>query len=273
MSHGVYLRCDISLEIKMKLKNTYSLLLLIVLSLIHFGCEEGPLKVSVRYDSFGELKSKVPVYSGTTEIGHIEEIVSTDGGDYLVKILIVPEHKGFATDSTQFFIEDDPLDSNRKALILEQTSSAGIALQDGSVVAGARREGFLSQMITSLQQSKDEASGKLHEAMQGLKDSFEEGSRSINKQLEEALEDIDQSITDFSGSEGSGLNDAELEKLQQSLDDLIDEFKRSSEEIQNRIREDILPQLRKDLNTLKDRLQKDGRNDDAKEIDSHLIEI
>lgn len=257
----------------MKLKNIYRLLLLLIMSLALFGCEEGPLNISVRYDSLGELKSNAPVYYGEKEVGHIEKIVSTDHGDYLIEVMIAPEHKGVATEGSKFFIEDDPRDSNRKVLIIEQTSSAGISLQDGSVVDGERRKGFLSQMMTNLKQSKDEASGKFNEAMQDLKESLEEGSRSITKQLEDALDDIDQSIKEFSDSADSNLNDAEIEKMQQALDDFIEEFKSSSEDVQNQIREEILPQLRRDLNALKDRLQKEGRNDDAKDIDAQIIEI
>ena len=257
----------------MNSKNIYRLFVLILMSLIFFGCEEGPLKISVRYDSLGELKPKSFVYYEKTEVGHIEKIVSTERGDYLVEVLITSEHKGIATDNSLFFIDDDPFDSQRKALAIEQTSPVGRSLKDGSIVVGAKREGLLSQMVTSLKQSKDEASGKLYEAMQELKESFEEGARSINQQLEDALEAIEQSVTEFSGSEGPGINDDELEKLQQSLDDFIDEFKSSSEEMQNKLREEILPQLRQDLNSLKDRLKEDGRNDVAEEIDSQLIEI
>lgn len=257
----------------MNSKNIYRLFVLILMSLVFFGCEDGPLKISVRYDSLGELKPESSVYYEKTEVGHIEKIVSTERGDYLVEVLISPEHKELATDNSQFFIDDDPFNSQRKALVIEQPSPAGRSLKDASIVVGAKREGLLSQMVTSLKQSKDEASGKLHEAMEGLKESFEEGARSINQQLESALEDIEQSMTEFSGSEGPGINNDELEKLQQSLDDFIDEFKSSSEEMQNKLREEIIPRLRKDLDALKDRLKEDGRTDDAEGIDSQLIEI
>lgn len=257
----------------MTFKKLYRLLLFVILSLVLTGCEDDPLKFSVRYDSLGDLKSKVPIYFEKTEVGHIEKIVSTDRGDYLVKVLIAPEHKDVATDNSQFFIQDDPFDSNRKVMIIEQIATGGTALQDGSIVHGEKRQGFLNRMITNLKQSKEEVSGKLQEAVQGLKESLAEHSQTINKQLEDALGDIDRSFKEFGDSLDSNLNDDELEKLQQALDDFVEEFKRASEDVQDQIREDILPQLRRDLDTLKDRLQEEGRRDDAEQIDARIIEI
>ena len=74
----------------MKLKRNALLPLIFTLSLLFFGCDKGPLRISVRYDTLGELRSNAQVYIEKTRIGHIETIISTEQGDYLVEVSIDP---------------------------------------------------------------------------------------------------------------------------------------------------------------------------------------
>ncbi len=64
-----------------------------------------------------------------------------------------------------------------------------------------------------------------------------------------------------------------MKKLQESLDDFIQQFNSASEDIQDQIREEILPQLRRDLEALKERLQKQRRGEEVEKMENRLIEI
>lgn len=253
--------------------NICRLLLIITLLSVFVGCKESPLEFSVRYDTLGELKSGAPVYFEKTQIGQVGKIVSTDQGDYLVKVSISPEYKGKATENSKFFILEDPLDAHQDALIVEQELQGGAILKDGSIVQGEKRQSCFDALMTRFKKSTQEASLKLQEAMQDLKESLAEGSHDLNEQLQESLNDIDRYFQDYDNSKDPTLNEEELGDLDRALNDFIEEFKRANEDIQKQLREEVLPQLRRNLENLQKQLKDEERKDDAQKIEGQLDQL
>jgi len=257
----------------MKLIRNALLPLFFTLSLLFFGCDEGPLRVSIRYDTLGELRSKAQVYIEKTRIGHIEKIVSTERGDFLVEVSIDPEHKGAATENSRFFILDDPFEPDRKAIIIEQEPDRGMVLQNGSIVQGEKRQGLLGEILRSLNEAAEEASERIQVSMHDFKASVSEGTRRLDEDLEITLDDIDRYLQEFGDSIESYQNEEELEQFRKSLDDFIEEFKSANNDLQNMIKNEVLPQLKKELEELRNRLKKDRRNNEAEKIDHQINEI
>lgn len=257
----------------MKFVQTGLFLLLIALAGSLSGCRESSLELAVRYDTLGGLKAKAPVYFEGIEIGRVESVVSTEQGDYLVEITIEPEHKAKATNNSKFFILDDPGGSAGQALVVEQDPPGGTILKNGSIVQGEARRGMLDTLVTNLKKNAIAASGRLDQALQGLKESFAEGSRDLNERFEKALDDIDQYFKGSDGSPDSSVSGEELEKLQQALDDFIEEFRRSSEEMQARMRDSVVPHLRKELEDLRSRLKREGQTEDATRLEEQIERI
>jgi len=257
----------------MKLNRNALLPLIFTLSLLFFGCDKGPLRISVRYDTLGELRSNAQVYIEKTRIGHIETIISTEQGDYLVEVSIDPEHKGAATEHSRFFILDDPFDPDRKAIIIEQEPDRGKVLQNGSIVQGEKRQGVLGEFLRSLNKATEEASERIQESMRDFKESVSEGSRRLDEDLEITLGDIDSYFQEFGDSIDSYPNEEKLEQFRKSLDEFIEEFKSANNDLQNIIKNEVLPQLKRKLEELRNRLKDDGRNNEAEKIDHQINEI
>ena len=257
----------------MKSANVSILFVTLILLVFLMGCKEQPLSFSVRYDTLGELKSNVPVYFEKTRIGHIEKIVSTDRGDFQVEISIVPEHKDKATTNSKFYILDDPFDSDRKVLVVEQDHPGGTGIIEGSIVQGEKSRGFLDQLMSNFKVSSKDASKKMQIAMRELKEDLKNSSKKLNGQMEKSLDDIDTYFQKFSNSIDSSLTEENLQDLESTLDDFVEQFNSLSEEIQNLIREEVLPQLRRNLEALRKKLEQEGREDDIDKIDQQLNQI
>ncbi len=253
--------------------SAYRALLGLFFAVLLLGCEEGPLKFSVRYDSLGALRANAPVYWEDQQIGQIEKVVSTDAGDFLVEVAVDPQHKMYASENSRFFILDDPEDPYAKALIIKQSQAGGALLTAGSIVEGEQRQGIIGNLMTSLKESGNDAAGRFEQAMERWKRSLAEQTQSIDRQLEETLDELGKSFEDFSKRFADDEADAEVKKLQESLDDFIQQFNSASEDIQDQIREEILPQLRRDLEALKERLQKQRRGEEVEKMENRLIEI
>lgn len=237
------------------------------------GCLDSSQEFSVRYETLGDLKPKAAVYLDNRQVGKVVDISSTERGDYLVEVTIDSDYKDTVMQSAKFFIEADPLDSKRRALLIEQDAAGGTPLQDGAVVKGEARRGVLGGFMSSLKKKATQASGQFDSAIQGLKKSLSEGSSNLNRQLEGALDDLDSYFQEFDRSLKAPLKDDELEKLQGALDEFIDEFNSANEDVQNKMREEILPHIRKNLEELQERLRRDGQEQDAEELDTQLHQI
>jgi len=247
--------------------------MLFIVYLLFSGCENSSLKLSVLYETLGELKSKGPVYFEKIEIGHIDKIVSTDQGDYLVEVSIYSNHKDKATENSKFFILDDPFDASKKAIVVEQKPPGGMPLKNRSVIQGEKDRGLWDGFVRDLNTSTQEASEKVQKAMKSLKEAISGNSHRLNKQLERSLDDMDGYLQDFSNSMNSALNPDDFEKLKRALEDFVEDFKSSSKELQNFIKSEIIPKLQKSLEGLRDRLQDNGQEDEAEEIDRQINEL
>ncbi|WP_029910448.1 MlaD family protein [Pelobacter seleniigenes] len=255
-----------------RLKLGWPLLLgLVMISLT--GCKDGPLDLSIRYDSLDNLKPRAPVYYQSTRVGQVEKISSTRNGDYLVEIAIDPDQRSVATDHSRFYLTYDPTDAEQTALVIEQDPPGGTVLAAGSIVAGEKRLGLINRLASSLQQAESEAAKQLNQALASLQGSLSAGSQRLNAQLESSLTEIENYFRDLDQSLNSPRNKEELRQLQQSLDAFVAEFNRAGQELQNKLREEVLPQLRQQLEALKKRLEREHKTEEAQQVDGELERI
>ena len=248
-------------------------LIFLALTLFVLGCRESPLKYSIRYHSLGDLKANVPVYFDITQVGHVDKVVSADHGDYAVEVLIDPAYKGRVTENSKFFISADPYFSDRKAIIIEQEPPGGAILPDGSVVQGEESRGLWGELVKSLKNTTRNASDKVKKSMHRMQESVAMDGRHLSGQLEQSRDQVDDYFQGFDPSLQATPNDVDLERLQQSLDEFLVEFKSSSDELQQMMRTQILPNLRRNLEGLRDWLKDQGRDSDADKIDREIEEI
>lgn len=247
--------------------------LLLALLWFIWGCEESPLKLSIRFELLDGLKSNSPVLFEETSIGQVEKIVSTENGDFLVFVSITPEHKDKSTENSKFYILPDPAHSHAKAVVIEQYPAGGLILKNGSLVQGEPKRTLLGSIMTDLKKSTDKASGKLRETVEDVKESVSENSRRFKEQMNETLDEIDRFFEELGKSVESSVSDEELEKLQKSLDDFITEFNRSSDEAQKKLREEVIPGIKEYLEDLREELEEDNRDFEVEKIDLKIDKI
>ncbi len=244
-----------------------------LLILLLLGCKDSALQFSVQFETLGDLKAKAAVYQDETRIGQVEEIRSADSGDFLVQVRIAPEHKSRAVQNARIYIGRNPHDAGSAALIVVPKAEGGAPIEDGAIVKGEKAPGLLDSLISTLRQNADEAAATLQNAVEEFKLSAAAKSNELGRKLENSLADLSRQFDEFDLGNRLAPSDEEIRRLEAALDDFIDEFERAGKDLQDQLRTRVIPQLRRDLEALKKRLERDRREEELKEIEGRLNEL
>ena len=217
------------------------ILILVILFLVFWGCEEGALNLKIKYDHLQGLEEGDTVLFKENHIGKVTQVFYTKEGDYLVHIAIRQAFANAATEDASFFITEDPRNKGKKAIEIIQTRKGGPPLRNGATVEGASK-----------------ASAVLSQMEQNLANGIED----IGKAFDRLFEDL-QNIPES----------AEYKKLEQELARLAEELKRSGESARERVKQEWLPTLKQEMEALRQRLQKLGREQEMEDLETQLERI
>jgi ABC-type transporter Mla subunit MlaD len=254
-------------------KTAFRVIIFTFLLFLLCGCKDSALQFSVQFETLGELQAKVPVYLDQTRIGQVEQIHSTDEGKFLVKVSIAPEHRSKMTRNAKFYISQDPQDANSSALRAVQQVAGGAPLEEGMIVKGDKTPGLLDSLISAIKQNADEASARLTQQIEAFKLSAAAKSHELSRQLETSLADLNRQFRELDLSTSFAPGDEEIAQLNAALEAFIDEFARSGKELQDQLRTEVIPPLRRELEALKKRLESDGREEEIKELEGKLNKL
>ena len=249
------------------------LLLILFSSLFFWGCSENSLTFQVRFSEVSGLKKNDQVYLGRNEIGQVKKVTYTDQGDYLVEIRIAPEFKNAATESSRFYIEHAPSNEPVMAVIVEQKRPGGVILKNGAIVQGSVRAGYLDKIFEDLQKSAGKAERDLNKALEDLKRSLGATSETLNRNLETAIDDLSLRLDAFKDELGRVPDSQEVRQLEESFRQFADEFQKAQKDVQDHIRNEILPRFRIELEHLREQLKKQGRDKEMEKIDKQVKEL
>jgi hypothetical protein len=112
-------------------------LLLIIVTACLLGCNQGGLKLKVRFDDIDGLKSNDRIYRQEKVVGVVTEVIKTDENNYMAALTLKKEIGVEATQQSRFYIDQDPKEDNRPAIIMVAEYSGGAPLQNGDVVDGS----------------------------------------------------------------------------------------------------------------------------------------
>jgi len=217
------------------------ILILVILFLVFWGCEEGVLNFKIKYDQVQGLETGDTVIFEKNHIGEVIRIFYTKDGYYLVDVAIRKAFANAATEDTRFFIAEDPENKERKAIEIIQARKGGLPLKNGATVEGScRASAVFSQMEQSLEKRVEDmgkAFDHLFEELQGVPES------------------------------------EEFKKLERELERLAEEMKGSGESIREKIEQEWLPSLKQEIEKLRERLQKLGREQEVKNLEVQLEKI
>lgn len=217
------------------------LLILVALFLVFGGCEEGGLNLKIKYDHIQGLEEGDTVIFEKNDIGKVTQVFYTKEGDYLVNIAIRQAFANAATENASFFIADDPKRNGKKAIEIIQTRKGGPPLRNGATVEGASKASAV----------------------------FSQVEQNLAKGIEDIGKAFDRLFKDLQGIPES----AEYRKLEQELARLADELKRSGESARERIKQEWLPTLKQEMEALRQRLQKLGREQEMEDLETQLERI
>jgi ABC-type transporter Mla subunit MlaD len=238
--------------------------------LLLWGCMQSSLTLQVRYPDVLGLKVQDPVYFQQNEIGKVLKISYTQQGDFLVELNIVADFKNAATADSKFFIENNPKVPQGKAVVIVQEKPGGKALEGGAIVQGSVRPGLLDDMLSGLKRTAVAAQFGMQEAMQQMDKSLKETSQKLDQEMAAALDDLSRRLQTFSEEVKKAPDREEVKQLERSIKQLADEFSRAQQNVRDHIRDQLIPQLHKELDQLREQLHKEGRDGEIEEIDKQV---
>ena len=259
----------------MKQKNVFSVIIMavVVSSLVFWGCSERSLTLQVRFPDISGLKQNDSIYFERNQIGLVKNISYTEQGDYLVKIEIIPGFKNAATEDSKFYIENDPIQPSNKALIIEQERPGGLVLKDGSIVQGSVKFGYWDEIINNLKDKAEVAETELRKNLEDLINSLNKETQNMDKELEATLEDLSSQFQKLK-SEISKIPDRqEVKQLEESFKKLAEKFKIAQKDVRDFIQNELVPNFHMEMEHLREKLRKEGREKELDKISTELNEI
>jgi len=205
------------------------------------GCSAGGFKLQVRFDDTGQLKKGDVVYFQNEAVGSVTAVNKTDQNKRIAALKIDKKMAGKVTDQTLFFIDPDPRENLRSAVVMVTGKTEGTPLKNGAIVDGA---------------------GRVFVFFHRLQNQVQEG-------LQEVLSQFDR----FSQRLKKIPESKEFRQLETDLKSLAKKMAASGEAARESIQDELIPQLEKQLDVLKDRLKALGREKEIEPLETEMKKI
>lgn len=213
-------------------------LILLILSMALFACQENVLNLKIKFDQIYGLQKGDRVVFEKNHIGAVTDVFYSKEGFYTVGIVIKKNFVDAATEHSQFFIISDPQDTDKKAIEIIQAQKDGSPLKNNAIIEGSTKTSAVVDQILN----------EMLDGIGGLKKQFEHFS--------EEFKSIPES--------------EEFKTLKEELKRLGEEMGRSGEAVRKKIQQEVLPQLKEELEKLRERLRQFGREDELEPIEIEI---
>ena len=245
---------------------------LLFITLLLCGCSDNSLTVLLRFQNVYGLKQNDQVYFGKNDIGLVQKVTYTPQGDYLVEVKISPEFVNAATVDSKFYIEPFS-DQSAMAVIVEQEKPGGTILNNGMTIEGSKRRGYFDTIFETFRQKADTAEIEMNKSLEELQKSLDAASTKLDSSLGAAINDLALQFNAFRDDIEQLPDSKEVQQMEKSIRQFTDEFQQAQKDVQDHIRDELLPQLHQELEHLREQLEKAGRKDELKEIDSEVKKL
>jgi hypothetical protein len=214
---------------------------IIILFAVLAACRSDELNLNVTYDHLTGLAPQDRVLSGRDRAGTVNSVGFLKDGTHVVGLKIDRAFKSVATDASEFFVVDDPSRPGSKAIVIRTQQSGGSPLADGSTIAGATPYEHLGFVL----------------------------QREIEAGLDYLIEQIDKFKQD-----ASKIPDSEaVRRLKKTIKDLAAEMTRAEKAARERIKREWLPKIERELEKLRKKLGKLGREDELRPLEDEVKRI
>ncbi len=244
-----------------------------LVSIFLFGCLERDLTFQIQYEELQGLKTGSLIYFQDNKIGQVQKTSYRSQGDYLVDVKVKYDFKDAATVNSKFYISDDPVIAESKAIVVEQQQAGGAVIEKGAIVHGSVKEKPLQNVFTGIAQSIENAEDSLRSNYEKLQGSIIGTSQELSTQLEGALKDVSRQF-DTLNKKIQGVPDSEeVRKLEQSVKQLVDNLEKSTNDVHDKVKKQWVPALQEELDQLRERLKQSGREEEVDDAQRLIDEI
>ncbi len=217
-----------------------NILMWVSMSVVVSGWFSSDLNLQIRFEQIMGLKTGDRIVFEQNVIGEVARVVYEKEGTYLVDAEIRHEFKNAATNHSHFFIAADPSEAGRKAIEMVTEKGKGDPLEDGAVVEGSTKLSVL------LEQMEDDVAKSVGD----MKETF--------RKFAEELKEVPDSL--------------EIRRLQEYLGRLLEEMKQG-DAFREMVQKDLLPRLQEEIEKLKERLEKSGREKEVEPLQTQMDEM
>lgn len=253
-------------------KKAMVLMILVVTSIGLPGCLDKTLNVKVVFEKIEGLKTGDRVVFDGNHVGDVGKVVYADTGNYVVDLSIRPEFANTATEFSEFYVAADEK-TERKAIEIELRQKGGTPLEDGAVVNGSVKAGFIDKLMGTVGEKAEGLQTGIKETVDQLKKDLGKGSDEFMRDLGETIDDLTTEFEKFAEDIDKLPENEDFKKLEETLETLADELGKSAESVRDRIQKDLLPELEKELESLRKRLEKHGRQKEVRPLEEELEKI
>ena len=213
----------------------------LIISFVILGCYTKDLNLKIRFAQTEGLRADDRIIFEKNQIGKVDAISYSEGGDYIADVKIDNGFTKAVTEHSRFFIINDPSEKGRKAIEMIKVAEGGVPLEKGAIIEGATRFSLLLSLM-----EKD-----FGKAMSEL-------SSKINK-LSDEIKQIPES--------------REIRKFENYLNELKEKMKKAERAFREKIQNELLPRLQKEIEKLKERLRKFGREKEVEPLEVKMEEL
>ena len=203
--------------------------MLVLAAIVITGMSGATLDFAILFDRIDELRKGDNVYFDTTRIGIVKDVEYTDIGDYRVRVVVENQYGSLPKYSGTYYIDTDPENFDRKALIIIDLQNHGQVIKQNAVVNGVSKYAALYDRITQ---------------------KFRKNLRVMESEITELFRDL-RSLSE----------DEQIKQLENQLEKILKDVEKLSSQMKHKLETEILPRIKEQLQDLKSRLKQNGREE------------
>ncbi len=212
-----------------------------ITALVLIGCVGTTHNFKIRFNDIQGLRKNDRVFFDQTAIGEVTGIEYTDTGNSLVSVAIEDQFSSLTKDSSTFYIDSNPETEERKAIRITQIKDGGNIIEKDAIVEGQ------SKYVSIFDQIANKFRKDVHV-------------------LESEINEFIKGLQNLSESE-------QIKQIERQLDKILAEIENLSVEMKHKLETDILPRIKEQLEGLRRRLEKIGKEEKLKHVDKKIETI
>ncbi len=219
-------------------KRTMILSILFLLTGTFLGFADTNLNLKIKFDQIYGLKKGDRVIYELNHIGEVGNVNYGKDGIYNVEVTIKNNFANAATESSEFFIIDDPQKKGSKVVEVILVQTGGVLLKDGATVEGSSNRSMILEKLEM----------DIERGLEYLKREYEKFQNQVDKIPESK----------------------EYQELKRKLANLLEQLKLTSKETHDKIQKELIPKIKEELDRIEETIKKFGEEKQTKPSENQL---